>query len=240
MPAKFLRAKLMVMPLPILFGLCAATVVIIGDSVDRLMLHAAGRVGLNPTCTAERPAIPHSAITTMACGNFFFMHNRFDIDTKGPWHWVGTVFEGRPVQHADLLLTMKAAPGNVTRVQLAVNFWTLARLRSHHPATLLSMETSDAVALSFRAGINDLMATVERCYPNAAYGWSERYRAAATKNRNDYFFGDRILQLNTQGTLVARRRGWEVFQAHNQSVPLRDNMHPTDAVLVAMFKKIFG
>ena len=229
----------MAMPLPILFRLCVATVVIIGDSVDRFMLHAAGKVGLNPTCSVERPVIPHSAISTMVCGDFFFMHDRFDVDTKGPWHWVGTVFEGRPVQHADLLLTMKGAPGNVTRVQLAVNFWTLARLRSHLLPTLLSMETSNAVALTFSAGINDLMATVERCYPNAAYGWSERYRAAVTQNRNDYYFGDRILQLNTQGTLVARRRGWDVFETHNQSVPLRDAMHPTDEVLVAIFKEIF-
>ena len=227
------------MLLAILFQFSVATVVIIGDSVERFMLHAAAHEGLNPACRSERPVIPHSAISTMACGDFFFMHNRFDIATKGPLHRFGSVFEGRPVQQADLLLAMKAAPDNVTRVQLAVNFWTLARLRSHHRPTLLSMETSNAVALTFRAGLNHLMATVERRYPNAAYGWSERYRCAATQSRNDYYFGDRVLQLNRHGTSVARRRGWDVFETHNQTVPLRDNMHPTDKVLVAMFKEIF-
>ena len=154
------------MLLAILFQFSVATVVIIGDSVERFMLHAAAHEGLNPACRSERPVIPHSAISTMACGDFFFMHNGFDIATKGPLHRFGSVFEGRPVQQADLLLAMKAAPDNVTRVQLAVNFWTLARLRSHHRPTLLSMETSNAVALTFRAGLDLLMATVERRYPN--------------------------------------------------------------------------
>jgi hypothetical protein len=213
-------------------------VLFVGDSIERLMLRAAANEGLVPPCDNEHPAAPQLALSTMRCGNVYFVHNRLDISKTGPWHYVGVMYKNRPVQHADLPLTLKSIPGPITHVQLACNFWVLARLRSYDKPKLYSMDTSPAVGIMFKSGINDLMATIECYFPNATYGWSERYRAAPTQNRDDYFFGNRIMQLNTQGTLVALRRGWSVFKTHNNTVPLRDQMHPTDQPLVAQFREM--
>ena len=58
--------------------------------------------------------------------------------------------------------------------------------------------------------------------------------------RGDYWWGNRVQQLNAAGTKAALALGWRVYRTYDRKVDIRDSIHPTDAVLVETFQTLTG
>ena len=168
-----------------------------------------------------------------------FIHNRFDISTEGPWHYISKKSKFQRFTQALQNLTNGS---DVTEIWLGVNFWTLSRLRDHNMSMLLSIDNSTdlSVVSSYAQNLTVLMKTVQMLVPSRRQGFLQRFPASPTKNRGDYWYGDRVQQLNDAGTRAAAALGWRSFRTLGRKVALRDNMHPKDAVLIQEFQTLIG
>lgn len=147
----------------------------------------------------------------------------------------GIIFQAPAKTLVSLIEALKDISGTVDaidQVWIAVNCWTLA-------AQLTALDVPNAVnsstAIAWARDLDRFFHLVQETIPNAQKcGWMERYPARVTDNVGTYYYGKHIQVLNTVGTAVAERFGWRSLRTNERRVSLRDNVHPTDGVLLAV------
>ena len=154
----------------------------------------------------------------------------------------GIIFQAPAKTLVSLIEALKDISGTVDaidQVWIAVNFWTLARRSKWEKAQLTALDVPNAVnssaAIAWARDLDRFFHLVQETIPNAQKcGWMERYPARVTNNVGQYWYGKRIQVLNIVGRAVAERFGWRSLRTNERRVSLRDNVHPTDGVLLAV------
>ena len=211
------------------------TILFVGDSIERYMMKA-----VFPRCPEEGGGV----VSHMDCWDadrllhVLYIFNKFDVSMEGPWHKIDRKSKFETFTEALRNLTLGL---DVHEIWLGTNFWTLARLSNHNQTLLKSMDNgSTDVATAYAENLTKLMNTIQKLVPSNRQGYLQRFPARDTIKRGDYWWGNRVQQLNAAGTKAAVALGWRVYRTYDRKVDIRDSIHPTDAVLVETFQTLTG